>query len=91
MSCPFCAHCRGIKIEKTAIDRAYYEHQVQTLLPYILEAMKRKKRTVCEACGSKEQLQIHHKRYAPDITINDLSLLCVHCHDALTEASWITR
>lgn len=34
----------------------------------------------CVACGSKEDLHIHHKRYKYPIRITDLVRLCRRCH-----------
>jgi len=35
---------------------------------------------VCEECGETNNLEIHHKRYGLDVSINDLSILCHDCH-----------
>lgn len=43
-------------------------------LPILLEKNKGK----CENCPSKENLEIHHKRYTKNI--GDLMLLCRDCH-----------
>jgi len=34
----------------------------------------------CKKCGSSEKLVIHHKRYGEDLTLEDLDVLCKHCH-----------
>ena len=71
----------------TIKEREYYQYQINDLRPYILTAFRWKGITKCERCGKEGAYEINHKRYAPDITINDLELVCVGCHASITGAS----
>lgn len=50
------------------------------LRPYILEAFRQLKKLKCDVCGAKERLNIHHRRYGPNVTLYDLQLLCSKHH-----------
>lgn len=44
---------------------------------------------VCADCGEEhDYYEIDHKRYAEDITINDLQLLCEECHKIKTAVGY---
>lgn len=52
---------------------------------YLLPVMKLKFGDKCASCGETyDSYQIDHKRYADDITMYDLQLLCVDCHKVKT-------
>jgi hypothetical protein len=70
----------------TVQERLSHQYLISDMKPYIVEAMKRQGRWVCP-CGSTEQLEIDHMRYAEDITINDLQCLCKSCHRQKTMVS----
>lgn len=49
----------------------------------LLSGAKRQMSSKCERCGSKHELEVHHKRYGNDwfaVKISDLETLCHHCH-----------
>lgn len=50
---------------------------------------------VCDECGKKSDLQVHHKTYARlgNEEMKDLQILCRDCHMALHEADpkWVAR
>ncbi len=49
--------------------------------PYVYEALLATQGDRCNACGDTfDAYDIDHLRYAPDITIKDLQLLCYDCH-----------
>ena len=47
-----------------------------------LRKAKRKLNPVCEICGAKRKLDVHHLRYKNiyDVTVEDLQTLCRKCH-----------
>lgn len=61
-------------------DMTEYNDMIRDTSSSIFQAVKNSLGGCCVVCGSKETLQIHHKRYAPDITIKDLMILCKTCH-----------
>lgn len=69
-------------------ERAYHMQLILTMRPYLLSTMKIKFGDQCAICGKCQHFyEIDHKRYAPDITINDLQLLCLECHSTKTSVS----
>ena len=47
----------------------------------IIQLLAKKQEGKCESCGANlNRYQIHHKRYAENITLKDLVLLCGICH-----------
>jgi 5-methylcytosine-specific restriction endonuclease McrA len=68
-------------LEETRTLRIICNHTICTMFKYI----KAVKNQVCEMCGGTENIEIHHKRYAPDVTIYDLQMLCRGCHNKITD------
>jgi DNA-directed RNA polymerase subunit RPC12/RpoP len=63
-------------------EKEWEREDVTMLCPYILYIKKQKLGEIrCEECGSKRNLEIHHKRYGEDVAIKDLKLLCHKCHN----------
>ena len=57
---------------------------VHRLMPYILAFKKIELGDVmCERCGSKVKLEIHHNKYGADVNYYDLELLCYKCHRSI--------
>lgn len=51
----------------------------------IAEAKKKSDNWTCQVCGSKENLEVHHKTYDPDpmkglLSFDNLVTLCKDCH-----------
>lgn len=61
-------------------ERMYHFRTIASLFPYLKSAFERMGEWKCKECGSEDNLQIDHLRYGPDITINDLQVLCYDCH-----------
>jgi 5-methylcytosine-specific restriction endonuclease McrA len=61
-------------------------HQLSaSLKPYIYPTLLEWQLGACADCGEEhEYFEIDHKRYADDLTINDLQLLCKDCHTIKT-------
>lgn len=63
--------------------------------PYVLTALKLKEGDKCATCKEwAYTYEIDHLRYADDITIKDLQLLCRQCHKDKTTTShdyWLTK
>lgn len=56
--------------------------------PYLITAMKNVFGDKCAKCNLQfVAYEVDHKRYAQDITIHDLQLLCNECHLEKTLAS----
>ena len=49
-----------------------------------LRKEKKKLNPVCEVCGSKKKLDVHHKNYRSlyDVLLEDLQTLCRRCHNS---------
>jgi len=72
----------------TRQDRVAYQLQLRIMFPYLVSAFKLLDRWFCEDCGVLYGLTFDHKRYAPDITIADLRVLCWRCHKNKTEYNY---
>lgn len=48
-----------------------------------LRKEKKKVNPVCEVCGAKKKLDVHHKNYRNiyDVLLEDLETLCRKCHN----------
>lgn len=69
-------------------EKQYHNELVNNMRPYILSAMKEVFGDKCALCGLQfMSYEVDHKRYASDITIFDLQLLCSECHAEKTRAS----
>ena len=67
------------------IQRREYQLTIIILRPYIIRALEALGKYGCQTCGTeKERLELHHRRYAEDVTLYDLELLCVECHRVKT-------
>jgi hypothetical protein len=55
---------------------------VKGLKPYLLHLKKKELGGwYCEECWDEgPSLDLHHKRYAMDVTVDDLQVLCEPCH-----------
>jgi hypothetical protein len=66
-----------------------------SLRPYVYEALLIMDGDHCNVCKETHaSYDIDHLRYASDITIKDLQLLCYDCHKAKTMASndiWLSK
>lgn len=70
---------KNIKIPKTEKEKNWVDTIV--LCPYLLYLKKQDLGELkCEVCGSKKDLELHHKKYGKDVTYYDLELLCYKCH-----------
>ena len=49
---------------------------------FVIQTVLKRDNYTCLNCGSKENLDVAHKRYGIDITIDDLITLCRKCHKA---------
>ena len=68
--------------------KEYHERLILDMRDYILNAIRVTRGDKCQGCGKWQQTyEIHHLRYAPDITINDLLILCDDCHSMQTSQS----
>lgn len=49
---------------------------------YVFSTISKKREIKCAKCGSYKNLELHHKRYAPqdNVAIKDIELLCSKCH-----------
>jgi hypothetical protein len=48
---------------------------------YLAQAITNSGREIkCEKCGAFENLEFHHKKYSPRVTIKDIEILCTKCH-----------
>ena len=66
----------------------YHNELVKSLRPYILSSMRDVFGDYCQGCKQWfKSYEIDHKRYAEDITIHDLQLLCSACHSDKTKQS----
>jgi len=64
-------------------ERLSWQRTIAEMRPYLLMAKKAQlKGLKCERCGEirNQDWRFHHIRYADDITIYDLELLCGECH-----------
>lgn len=61
-------------------ERQFHGTLIHNLRPYIFAAKKALGIEACQLCGGLVRLEIHHVRYAPDITLYDLQILCRSCH-----------
>jgi hypothetical protein len=53
---------------------------ISRLMKYILSVKKKELGDVmCEMCGGKEDLEVHHNKYG-EVNYYDLELLCIRCH-----------
>jgi len=71
----------------TLTDRQAYQYQLLVMRPYLVAAFQQLGKWKCEVCGSVKGLTFDHKRYAPDITMYDLRVLCWSCHQAKSIAN----
>ena len=61
--------------------RAVNHSNVNLFRCYILQI----KGEQCESCGATKKLEIHHKRYALDVCLADLAVLCHDCHHSISD------
>ncbi len=69
-------------LKKKASKKYYTKHS--TAIRWIKTNRKKVldiKGKICKKCGSKVQLQIHHKKYTTNL--KDLEILCMKCHKKL--------
>jgi predicted HNH restriction endonuclease len=78
-----------LEIQKKGYSRRTYSDYLKTGHWLAIKKKKlRQTRFMCEECGGKERLQVHHKRYknnkGKSILYNermrDLIVLCENCH-----------
>lgn len=70
-------------------ERAEHQALIADMRYYLLHALKLEFGDICQMCRKHyDNYDIDHKRYAHDITILDLQLLCEDCHKAKTLLSW---
>ena len=70
---------------RTAQEREMQEvawHDIACLRPYLLYLKKNELGGwYCEECWDEgPSLDLHHKRYAMDVTVEDLQVFCEPCH-----------
>lgn len=73
------------RLEKRLKDNPLLLDNLRAKLLYDFDKLTRltwsdKLPTLCEVCGSTEDLHIHHKRYAYPIIRDDIVRLCRRCH-----------
>lgn len=52
---------------------------------YIFPLLMKNQKGRCNKCKRREKLELHHKRYAWDLKLEDYELLCKKCHFDITE------
>lgn len=64
---------------------------------YVWQAISKTREIKCEKCGTRKNIEMHHKKYAPkeNVSINDIQLLCNKCHrnsnDPLSQVSTVLK
>lgn len=90
MLCPHCHKSIEIKDFKEEDsqeflnyeERLYWQRVIAEMRPYLLMAKKYQLGSLkCERCGNESlKWHFHHLRYADNITLFDIELLCDKCH-----------
>lgn len=62
-------------------ERVWHQTLIVSMRQYLIPVMKGTFGNHCAGCKQEhEKYEIDHIKYAPDITIHDLQLLCRECH-----------
>ena len=67
-------------------QRMEFSETINSLRRYILPLLLERQNGVCERCKQPaDRYDIDHIIYNPELTLNELRLLCVPCHYAVTD------
>jgi hypothetical protein len=67
-------------------ERLDFQVVLNDMRPYLMAVLKYRSGDKCEICHQNApEYDIHHLLYNPKITINELQLLCIPCHKAITD------
>jgi hypothetical protein len=77
---------RNLRERYTYKEREAFDEPIHSLRMYIVPLLLTRQYGVCDRCGeASDEYDIHHDVYNPMVTINELKLLCVACHYAITD------
>jgi len=75
-----------MKLKRIPQTRRDWYRNIYLCSEHWKQLRKEKKRLnpVCEICGSKKKLDVHHKNYRGiyDVLLEDLQTLCRRCHNS---------
>ena len=83
---------RNLRKRYTYKQRKEFDATVQRLRIYIVPILLQRQHGVCNRCKKlADKYDVDHKVYNPMVSINELQLLCVPCHKAISDYRHINK